>query len=98
MKVIVDWLRGGTWQLFLAGLLCGTIFTAFVGTAAVWWKPWTQHSAEDDEVYDACLASKGNTIVQCDAMIRILRRVRMREASKGPRDDWQPVGKVPISK
>jgi hypothetical protein len=27
------------WAIFLAGVLCGTIFMAVVGTASVWWKP-----------------------------------------------------------
>ena len=32
-------LKNGAWRVFLAGALCGTVVTATVGAAWVWWKP-----------------------------------------------------------
>ena len=72
--------RNGTWRVFLAGALCGTIFMAVAWAASVWWKPRPERSAGDDAIYDMCLADSGNTVA-CDAMMRTLDRLRTKEAA-----------------
>jgi hypothetical protein len=108
-------LGNGTWRVFLAGALCGTIFTAVVGATWIWWKPAHPNpfgqfdelrSAEDEYLYDGCLAN-GRGTVACDAFMRVLDRLRADEAAKKkeaapafdpskpftpvPADDWEPV-------
>ena len=73
--------RTGNWRSFLAGALCGTILTAVVGAAVVWWKPRPQRSAADDNLYDMCLAQNAGNTVACDAMMRVFDRERTREAA-----------------
>jgi hypothetical protein len=80
-------------RVFLAGVLCGTIFMAVVGAVSVWWKPrpaqllsthvgiepWQLYAApkrrptanKNDALYDMCLAA-GNTVVACNAFMRLL--------------------------
>jgi hypothetical protein len=83
-------LGNGTWRVFLAGALCGTIFTAVVGATWIWWKPAHPNpfgqfdelrSAEDEYLYDGCLAN-GRGTVACDAFMRVLDRLRADEAAK----------------
>jgi len=67
------------WRVFLAGALCGAVFTAGTGAVFVWWKPHPGRSADDNIIYDACLVDKdGNTVV-CDAMMRMVERGRTEE-------------------
>jgi hypothetical protein len=83
-----------TWQVFVAGLLCGVAFTAVAGAAWLRWKApvhelsyldamWNPdgYSAQDENTYDACLITKGGNKVVCDAFMRVLRRYR-RESMK----------------
>ena len=71
----------GTWRVFLAGALCGTVVTASVGAAYVWWKPHPQRTAEDDVIYDRCLMAQGGNTVACDAMMRLIDRERISAAA-----------------
>jgi hypothetical protein len=69
-----------TWQVFLAGALSGAVLTAGTGAVFVWWKSAAQQSApqrsaEEEMVYDGCLAQGRNT-ASCDALLRILRASR----------------------
>jgi len=60
----------------VAGALCGTIFTAAVGAASVWWKLRPQRSAADDFIYDGCLVQNAGNTAACDALMRIVDRER----------------------
>ena len=78
----------GNWRVFLAGMFCSTVLQmAIIG--GLWWKSAYGHidlqedwivvrSAEDEELYDRCLADSGN-IVACDATMRLLDRYRAAE-------------------
>src|SRR5258708_37324251 len=83
--------RNGAWRVFLAGALYGGIFMAALGGAWIWWKPFHElgdadvlgltdwrpvRSAEDEARHDMCLAA-GNTVVACDALMRMLDRERI---------------------
>jgi hypothetical protein len=59
----IVWFRSATWRVFLAGALCGAVLMAATGAVFVWWKgSHPERSAQDDFLYDACLAEKnGNT-------------------------------------
>jgi hypothetical protein len=78
----------GNWRVFLAGMFCGTLLQMAV-IGGFWWKSACGHtdlqedwivvrSAEDEELYDRCLADSGN-IVACDATMRLLERYRAAE-------------------
>ena len=78
----------GNWRVFLAGMFCGTLLQMAV-IGGFWWKSAYGHtdlqedwivvrSAEDEELYDRCLADSGN-IVACDATMRLLDRYRAAE-------------------
>jgi len=71
-----------TWQVFLAGALCGAVLTAGTGAVFVWWKSdHPQRTADDEALHDACLvAQRGNTAV-CDAMLRVVERERIAVAA-----------------
>lgn len=69
-------LRHDRWRHVLAGLLCGIIFMAVVGAAALWWKSRPKHSAEDDVIYDLCLATQSGNTVACDAQLRTIAHDR----------------------
>jgi hypothetical protein len=81
----------GTWRIFLAGVLCGAIFTAVGGAAWVRWKPRPEgptdwpgmlaRSDEDDALYDACLSS-GRGTVACDALMRMNARNKKEAAQR----------------
>jgi hypothetical protein len=85
-------LKNGGWQIFLVGVLCGAIFMAIAGAGWVWWKPadpsWddltnvptAKRSSEDENLYDACLASGRNTVA-CDALMRMVDRGRIADAA-----------------
>jgi hypothetical protein len=70
-------------KFFVAGVVCGTI----LGTAVASWKtpPTPKFSAYEENLglpiaYDACLSEVGNTTVNCDAMMRNVRRSLYAEA------------------
>jgi hypothetical protein len=62
----------GSRKQFLAGFLCGAIFIAVGGAAALWWKSGAKRSAEDDVIYDRCLATQSGNTVACDAQLRVI--------------------------
>jgi hypothetical protein len=87
--------RNDAWRVFLAGVLCGAIFTMVVGGTLVWRKlrasaaaaEWssveTWHSPEE---YDYCLINTAGNKVACDALMRVFDHNR---AAKGPWTDYQ---------
>jgi hypothetical protein len=94
-RVKLRTLRHNSRRHFLAGVLCGAIFTAVVGAALLWWErppkpalptveqlfgPPPRFDARDNAIYDNCLMASGNT-VSCDAMMRVLERERTAEAA-----------------
>jgi hypothetical protein len=82
-------IKTGSWRVFLAGALCGTVLTVAVGAAWLWWKradAWPNvsesdtdvglyHSDKDQNIYDLCLAD-GRGRVACDALMRLIARDR----------------------
>ena len=67
-----------TCRVFLAGALCGAVLTAGTGAVFVWWKSAPsapQRTAEEEMMYDACLA-KGQNTASCDALLRLIRTSR----------------------
>jgi hypothetical protein len=72
----------------MVGALCGAVFMALAGTAWLRWKPVHQVSgsldvsntdpvsAEDENIYDACLITRNGNKVACDAFMRMVRRYR----------------------
>jgi hypothetical protein len=87
-----------SWRDFLLGALCGAIVVAAMGAAWLRWKPVHRLSgsldvsntdpvsAEDENIYDACLITRNGNKVACDAYMRMLRRYRrdrdMKELAK----------------
>jgi hypothetical protein len=70
-------------KFFVLGVICGTI----LGTAVASWKTPSipKFSAYEENLglpiaYDVCLSETGNTVVNCDAMIRNMRRSLYAEA------------------
>jgi hypothetical protein len=70
----------GAWRLFAVGVLCGTVLTAVVGGAFIWWKSDADGaSVRSSQDYDACLVEKYGNKVACDALMRMLNRERVAE-------------------
>jgi hypothetical protein len=70
-----------TWRVFLAGALRGIALMASVWAGFAWWKPHYQRTAEDDLIYDHCLATEGGNTVACDAMMRLIIREKITAAA-----------------
>jgi hypothetical protein len=71
----------GSWRIFLAGALCGTILTGGVAATLVWWKPHQRRSDEDEAIYDQCLVRQAGNTAACDALMRALERERVAETA-----------------
>jgi hypothetical protein len=67
-------LKSGKWRLFLAGVLCGVMFT--IGTASIWWRSHAARSVKDDAFFDNCLIKQNGNTVYCDALMWALARDR----------------------
>jgi len=62
------------WLSFLVFIFLGIAITAFYAAADAWHR-YSEQSARDRVLYDACLAERGN-VVACDAVMRIIKRQR----------------------
>jgi hypothetical protein len=64
-----------SWRVFGAGFLCGIIILAAVWLLSLW-NSIPQRSADDNFIYDKCLAGN-RSVVACDAMMRMIDRQRI---------------------